>query len=89
MAVLNVELVLIYIKKEPLEDPRHKEITEGIFGFKTGPHYSIAIEAIEAFRINYKWLSVNLPWTTESKSNMNTAPVGVNYFLGFFHWLVL
>lgn len=50
MAVLNVELVLIYIKKEPLEDPRHKEITEGVFGFKTGPHYSIAIESIEAFK---------------------------------------
>ena len=34
MAVLNVEIALIYIKKEPLEDPRHKEITEGILASK-------------------------------------------------------
>jgi len=47
--VINKEIAEIYIKKERLEDPKYKGITEGFFNSKQGPQYSIQIGSVESF----------------------------------------
>ncbi|MCK5402113.1 MAG: ATP-dependent zinc metalloprotease FtsH, partial [Flavobacteriaceae bacterium] len=47
--VVNKEIAEIYIKKERLEEVRHKEFSESIFRSEIGPHYAIHIGSVESF----------------------------------------
>ena len=47
--VINKEKANIYIKEDKLEDPRHEEVSETIFGPNPGPHYELTIGSVETF----------------------------------------
>jgi len=47
--VVNKEVAEIYLKEDRLEDPKYKEVTDRIFGSKTGPHYILNIGSVESF----------------------------------------
>ena len=49
IVVINKEIAEIYIKSERLSDTKYKEISEGLFGSNTGPHYALNIGSIESF----------------------------------------
>ena len=49
VVVINRELAEIYIKTERFSDPKYKEISEGLFGTNTGPHYALHIGSVETF----------------------------------------
>jgi len=49
IVVVNKEIAEIYIKKERFEDPKYKEISDGLFSSKTGPHYTLRIGSVESF----------------------------------------
>lgn len=49
IVVVNKEFAEIYIKKDRLRDPRHKEVSEKSFSTEVGPHYRMTIGSVETF----------------------------------------
>ena len=49
IVVINKEIAEIYIKSERLSDHKYKDISEGLLGSNSGPHYVIHIGSIESF----------------------------------------
>ena len=49
IVVVNREVAEIYLKKDRLEDAEYKEVSKGIFGSETGPHYHMTIGSVDTF----------------------------------------
>ncbi len=49
IVVVNKEFAEIYIKKDRLGDPRHKEVGEKLFRAEEGPQYRMTIGSVETF----------------------------------------
>jgi len=49
IVVVNKEFAEIYIKKDRLLDPRHKEVSEKLFSTEEGPLYRMTIGSVETF----------------------------------------
>ncbi|NAY91355.1 ATP-dependent zinc metalloprotease FtsH [Muricauda sp. JGD-17] len=47
--VVNKEIAEIYLKKDKLDNPEFKEVTDGLFRSDSGPHYYITIGSVETF----------------------------------------
>ncbi len=49
IVVVNKELAEIFIKKDRLGDPRHKEVNKKLFRSEEGPQYHMTIGSVETF----------------------------------------
>jgi len=49
IVVVNKEVIELYIKQDRLEDPKYKELLDGMFNSRTGPHYQMTIGTVETF----------------------------------------